>query len=89
MASQNNDVVFDKICNAGYLSMAQRHAQENGVEFKFHSQTEVDITYTLIMDGKEQNLDYCQRCKRALVDTSYCDGCDQDDEDDFNRGDWL
>ena len=89
MVTVTNEAVIEKICNAANLSTAQRYAKENGIEFKLCSQTEEDITYSLMINGEATTLDYCSTCKRALVDTSYCDGCDSDEEDDFNRGEWF
>lgn len=79
---------IEMIYNAARLNLAKRFAAENNISFKKSDESNSDITYVLMDENTPVELVYCSVCLRSLVDTSYCDGCDEDAENSFNQSDF-
>lgn len=72
---------FTECLNAPTLAAAKRLAEESGIHFKLTDTDEYTYYYEAInADGYKQELVYCSVCDSALVDTCFCDRCEENKE---------
>lgn len=91
ISNPQHDAAAERIMNAASLGTAQRYLRSyQGFSLIQTSADENQLDYKLLFNGElvADELCYCAVCKRALVDTSYCDGCDTDEERSFYESDF-
>lgn len=71
--------LFEKCCNASNLFGAQKYALEGGISFVIKESKDDFMKYynATNTDGEQVELAFCTACNGALVDTTYCDRCDE------------
>lgn len=80
--------LFEKCCNASSISTAKRFAEQGGFELKLMNSDDSISNYQVTSEaGEEIELAFCSVCNGSLVDTTYCDRCDEIAENAFNQSD--